>query len=137
MAKDTATRAARTEKLGAAVADFDVLPFDGNAAARYGTLVALAVGAPGGFTVADLAARVHTITGNTDYTARHAAYDQRKLHGKTTHHQTWPIPPLPGAHTSSPHHHRSPSTARPRHRTHPRRPPEAPNRPQTHPLDPH
>jgi hypothetical protein len=29
--------------------------------------------APGGFTVADLTARVHTITGNTDYTARHAA----------------------------------------------------------------
>ncbi|MGH3974796.1 MAG: type II toxin-antitoxin system VapC family toxin [Pseudonocardiaceae bacterium] len=45
MAKDTATRATRTEKLGAAVADFDALPFDGDAAARYGTLVALAVGA--------------------------------------------------------------------------------------------
>jgi hypothetical protein len=29
----------------------------------------------GGFTVADLAATVHTITGNTSYTARHAAYD--------------------------------------------------------------
>lgn len=45
MAKDAATRAARTEKLGAAVADFDALPFDGEAAARYGTLVALAVAA--------------------------------------------------------------------------------------------
>ncbi|MGQ0779480.1 MAG: type II toxin-antitoxin system VapC family toxin [Pseudonocardiales bacterium] len=45
MAKDTATRAARTEKLGAAVADFDSLPFDGEAAARYGTLVALAIAA--------------------------------------------------------------------------------------------
>ena len=45
MAKDAATRAARTEKLGAAVADFAVLPFDGEAAARYGTLVALAVAA--------------------------------------------------------------------------------------------
>jgi hypothetical protein len=31
--------------------------------------------APGGFTVADLAAKVHTITGNTTYTVRHAAYD--------------------------------------------------------------
>ncbi|MGW5349448.1 type II toxin-antitoxin system VapC family toxin [Streptomyces sp. NPDC004031] len=41
MAKDPATRAARMEKLGAAVADFDPLPFDGDAAARYGTLVAL------------------------------------------------------------------------------------------------
>ena len=29
--------------------------------------------APSGFTVADLATRVHTITGNTDYTVRHAA----------------------------------------------------------------
>ena len=38
MAKDTATRTARTEKLGAAIADFDALPFDGEAAARYGTL---------------------------------------------------------------------------------------------------
>lgn len=41
MAKDPATRAARMEKLGAAVADFDPLPFDGDAAARYGTLVTL------------------------------------------------------------------------------------------------
>ncbi len=45
IAKDTATRAARMEKLGAAVADFDTLPFDGEAAARYGTLVALAIAA--------------------------------------------------------------------------------------------
>ncbi len=45
MAKDIATGAARTEKLGAAVADFDSLPFDGEAAARYGTLVALAIAA--------------------------------------------------------------------------------------------
>lgn len=45
MAKDAASRAARTEKLGAAVADFDSLPFDGEAAARYGTLVTLALAA--------------------------------------------------------------------------------------------
>ena len=45
LAKDTATRAARTEKLGAAVADFKCLPFDGEAAARYGTLVGLAIAA--------------------------------------------------------------------------------------------
>jgi hypothetical protein len=38
--------------------------------------------APGGFTVADLAAKVHAITGNTGYTARHAAYDLRKMRGK-------------------------------------------------------
>ena len=37
---------------------------------------------PGGFTVADLAAKVHTMTGRTDYTIRQAAYDLRKLRGK-------------------------------------------------------
>lgn len=36
-------RAARTEVLGAAIVDFDPLPFDGEAAARYGTLVALTI----------------------------------------------------------------------------------------------
>jgi predicted nucleic acid-binding protein len=41
MAKDPLARAARMEKLGAAVADFDALPFDADAAARYGTLVTL------------------------------------------------------------------------------------------------
>ncbi len=41
MAEDAATRAIRTEKLGAAIADFPPLPFDGEAAARYGSLVAL------------------------------------------------------------------------------------------------
>ncbi len=38
--------------------------------------------APAGFTVADLAAKVHTMTGNTGYTLRQAAYDLRKLRGK-------------------------------------------------------
>lgn len=45
MAKDAASRAARTEKLGAAIVDFEPLPFDGQAAARYGTLVALTIAA--------------------------------------------------------------------------------------------
>lgn len=45
MAKDAAVRAARMEKLGAAVADFDPLPFNGDAAARFSTLVALAIAA--------------------------------------------------------------------------------------------
>jgi hypothetical protein len=38
--------------------------------------------APGGFTVKDLAAKVHSMTGNADYTTRQAAYDLRKLRGK-------------------------------------------------------
>ncbi len=45
MSTDPATRAARTELLGAAIVDFEPLPFDGAAAARYGTLVALTVAA--------------------------------------------------------------------------------------------
>ena len=46
VAKDPALRASRTEKLGAAITDFTPLPFDGDAATRYGTFVAmvLAVG---------------------------------------------------------------------------------------------
>jgi toxin FitB len=45
MAKDVGTRTTRTEVLGAAVADFEPLPFDGPASARYGTLVSLAIAA--------------------------------------------------------------------------------------------
>jgi len=45
MALDAASRAARTEKLGAAIVEFEPLPFDAQAAARYGTLVALTMAA--------------------------------------------------------------------------------------------
>ena len=38
--------------------------------------------APGGFTVADFAARVQAMTGQESYTIRQAAYDLRKLRGK-------------------------------------------------------
>src|SRR6185503_2302619 len=38
-AKDANVRAARTEVLGAALVEFDPLPFDGEAAATYGSLV--------------------------------------------------------------------------------------------------
>jgi hypothetical protein len=38
--------------------------------------------ASGGFTVKDLAGKVHTITGHPGYTARQAAYDLRKLRGE-------------------------------------------------------
>ena len=38
--------------------------------------------APGGFTVAEHAARVRQITGQDGYTTRQAAYDLRKLRGK-------------------------------------------------------
>ena len=45
MAKDPVARASRVERLADAVAAFDPLPFDGEAAARYGTLVALTLAA--------------------------------------------------------------------------------------------
>ncbi len=43
--------------------------------------LALAI-APGGFTVADFAAKVRAMTGQPGYTTRNAAYDLRKLRGK-------------------------------------------------------
>ncbi|HEX7163297.1 MAG TPA: hypothetical protein VF223_18930 [Trebonia sp.] len=43
--------------------------------------LALAI-APGGFTVADFAAKVRDMTGQAGYTSRNAAYDLRKLRGK-------------------------------------------------------
>ena len=45
MTADPATKALRNEQLGAAIVEFTPLPFDGEAAARYGTLVALTVAA--------------------------------------------------------------------------------------------
>ncbi|MBF6548443.1 type II toxin-antitoxin system VapC family toxin [Nocardia brasiliensis] len=41
MAKDPIARAERSERLGVAIVEFDPLPFDEDAATRYGTLVAL------------------------------------------------------------------------------------------------
>jgi hypothetical protein len=37
---------------------------------------------PGGFIVTDLTAKIHTMSGQTDYTIRQADYDLRKLRGK-------------------------------------------------------
>jgi hypothetical protein len=49
--------------------------------ATLNAVLALAA-APGGFTVTDLAGKVHTMTGHPGYTVRQAAYDLRKLRGK-------------------------------------------------------
>jgi predicted nucleic acid-binding protein len=43
MARTALARAARTEVLGAAIVDFDPLPFDAAAATRYGSLVAMTI----------------------------------------------------------------------------------------------
>ncbi|MET8848453.1 type II toxin-antitoxin system VapC family toxin [Amycolatopsis sp. NPDC004625] len=45
MTTDPAERAVRNEQLGAAIVEFTPLPFDGAAAARYGTLAALTMAA--------------------------------------------------------------------------------------------
>ncbi|MDN5860387.1 MAG: type II toxin-antitoxin system VapC family toxin [Pseudonocardia sp.] len=45
MAADAEMRARRTEQLAAAIVDFEPLPFDGPAAARYGSLVGLTLAA--------------------------------------------------------------------------------------------
>jgi predicted nucleic acid-binding protein len=43
MARTAIARAARTEMLGAAIADFAPLPFDAAAGTRYGSLVAMTI----------------------------------------------------------------------------------------------
>ena len=91
--------------------------------------------ATGGFTVAELTAKVHTMTGHTGYTIRQAAYDLRKLRGKELDHQTRPDPPLPPATADRGHHRRPADPARARHRTHPRRRPQPPHGTQTRHLD--
>lgn len=45
MTTNPAVRAARTERLATAIISFTPLPFDGDAAARYGSLVALTIAA--------------------------------------------------------------------------------------------
>jgi hypothetical protein len=67
--------------------------------AALSAVLALTV-APGGFTVADVAAKVHAMTGQTDadYTVRQAAYDLRKLRGKNLivkpgHTRRYHVPP--------------------------------------------
>ncbi|WP_067451718.1 type II toxin-antitoxin system VapC family toxin [Nocardia alba] len=45
MAKNPVARAERSEQLGAAIMEFDPMPFDEAAATRYGTLVALTIAA--------------------------------------------------------------------------------------------
>ncbi|MGH3768133.1 MAG: hypothetical protein ACRDS0_05910 [Pseudonocardiaceae bacterium] len=104
--------------------------------AALAAVLALAA-APGGFTVADLAARVHTITPNTDYTARHAAYDLRKLRGKELitkpgrsrrYHVLPPAARTIAALLALRDHVIAPILAGVR---------SPPDGPQTHPLDPH
>jgi hypothetical protein len=91
-----------------------------------------------GFTVAELTAKVHTMTGHTDYTIRHPPSGLRPAQTprQGTDHQTRQDPPLP-PHTPERRHHRRPARpARTRHRTDPRRNPQPPDGTKTHHLDP-
>jgi hypothetical protein len=72
--------------------------------------------APGGFTVADHAARVRQITGHDGYTTRQD-------------------PPLPRPATRRPHHQRLAHPPRPCHRPHPGRSPQPPDGTQAQNLD--
>ena len=91
--------------------------------------------APGGFTVAEHAAKVRTITGHDGYTTRQAAYDLRKLRGKQLvdkpgRTRRYHVPP-PAARTISAlltlrDHVIAPD---------PRRSPQPPHGPQTQDLD--
>ena len=84
--------------------------------------LALAI-APGGFTVADFAAKVRAMTGQAGYTIRNAAYDLRKLRGKHLADQTRPHPPVPHLTRRRPHHQRPAHPPGTRHRAPPGRHP--------------
>ena len=58
--------------------------------------------APNGFTVGEFTAKVHTMTGQTNYSIRQAAYDLRKLRGKQLvdkpgRSRRYTVPPKPHA----------------------------------------
>ena len=91
--------------------------------------------APGGFTVAEHAARVRQITGHDGYTTRQAAYDLRKLRGKHLmdkpgRTRRYHVPP-----NAARTHRRPAHPPRPRHRPHPGRSPQPPHGPQAQNLD--
>jgi hypothetical protein len=74
--------------------------------------------APAGFTVADLAAKVQAMGGQTGHTIRQTAYDLRRLRGKNLlvklrRSRRYQVPP-----TRRPHHRRPAGPPRPGHRSH-------------------
>ncbi len=91
--------------------------------------------APGGFTVAEHAARVRQITGHDGYTTRQSALRPAQTPRQAARGQTRQDPPLPRAPGRRPHHRRAAHPARSRHRPDPRRGPQPPHGPQTENLD--
>jgi len=79
--------------------------------------------APAGFTVTDLTTKVQAMTGHTEYSARQAAYDLRRLRGKQLivkpgRGRRYHVP------AGRPHHRRHPRPTRSGHRPRPRRHPQ-------------
>jgi len=94
--------------------------------------------APNGFTVAEFAARVHSLTGvdHCGYSIRQAAYDLRKLRGKQLVNKPgrarrYHVPPLAARTIAAPAH-----PPRPGHHPDPRRDPQPEDGTQTRTLDP-
>ena len=97
--------------------------------------LALAI-APGGFTVADFAAKVRAMTGQASYTIRNAAYDLRNCAASTCR-QARPLPPVLHLPRCRPDHQRPAYPPGTGHRASPgwRRRPADP--PHSLPLDRH
>jgi len=92
--------------------------------------------APAGFTVAELTSKVHTMTGQTDYTTpgrlRPAQAAWQAVRGQARAH-----PALPRPTRRRPHHRRPPDPARRGDRSDSRRRPQPPARTQARDLDLH
>ena len=106
--------------------------------AALAAVLALAA-SPDGFTVADMTAKVHAMTGQTHatYNTRQAAYDLRKLRGKQLVGQTRAHPPLLPARPGRPDHIGAAHPPGPRHRPDPGRRPDPPALPRPGQADPH
>jgi CrcB protein len=95
--------------------------------------------APHRFSVGEFAAKVHARTGTSDaeYTICQAAYDLRKLRGKTTRRQARTDAPPQGSSAGRTRHRRADQPPPPGHRTYSRRHPQPTDGPKTQGLDQH
>jgi len=105
--------------------------------AALAAVLALAV-APAGFTVAELTAKVHALTGQTesDYTTSARRLRPAQAARQAARRQTRQNPPLPRPPRRRPHHRRAARPARAGHRPHPHRSANPPTGTQARHLDP-
>ena len=94
---------------------------------------------PDGFTVAEMTAKVHAMTGQTHatYNTRQAAYDLRKLRGKQLISKPPRNPPLLPARPGRPDHIGAAHPPGPRHRPDPGRRQDPPAQPRPDQAEPH